>query len=112
MQARLIALTISLSAALLLPMPGLGQNPAPEKAGTQGSSMDVARLFSTSCGFCHQQGGRVQGRGPKLMGLEKSDEEIIKQIKFGKPPRMPAFGKSFSEAQIQNMVAYIRSLKE
>ncbi len=46
------------------------------------------------------------------MGLEKSDEEIIKQIKFGKPPRMPAFGKAFSEAQIQNMVAYIRALKE
>ena len=53
----------------------------------------------------------MQGRGPKLMGTEKSDEDITKQIKNGKPPRMPAFGKSFSDDQIKAIVAYIRALK-
>jgi mono/diheme cytochrome c family protein len=76
-----------------------------------GGSVDVARLFSTSCGFCHQAGGRVQGRGPKLMGSERSDEQIIKQIKNGKPPGMPAFGRAFSDEQINAIVAYIRALK-
>lgn len=77
----------------------------------QSASIDVARLFSTSCGFCHQAGGRVQGRGPKLMGSERSDEQITKQIKNGKPPGMPAFGRSFSDEQIKAIVAYIRALK-
>jgi mono/diheme cytochrome c family protein len=73
--------------------------------------MDVTRLFSTSCGFCHQAGGRVKGRGPRLMGSERSDEQITKQIKDGKPPGMPAFGKAFSDDQIKAIVAYIRELK-
>lgn len=72
----------------------------------------VSRLFATSCGWCHQGGGRVAGRGPKLAGTDKSDEFIIRQIKQGKPPGMPAFGKSFNDDQIQAIVAYIRALPE
>ncbi len=72
----------------------------------------ITRLFATSCGWCHQGGGRVAGRGPKLAGTDKSDEFIIKQIKQGKPPGMPAFGKSFNDDQIQAIVAYIRSLPD
>src|SRR5262245_51720858 len=77
----------------------------------EAQNTDSAQLFSASCGFCHQAGGRAQGRGPKLMGSAKSDEEIITQIKNGKPPRMPAFGRSFSDEQIKGIVAYIRALK-
>ena len=72
----------------------------------------ITRLFATSCGWCHQGGGRVAGRGPKLAGTDKSDDFIIKQIKQGKPPGMPAFGKSFNDDQIQAIVAYIRSLPD
>ena len=72
----------------------------------------VSGLFATSCGWCHQGGGRVAGRGPKLAGTDKSDEFIIRQIKQGKPPGMPAFGKSFNDDQIQAIVAYIRALPE
>ena len=72
----------------------------------------VSSLFATSCGWCHQGGGRVAGRGPKLAGTDKSDEFIIRQIKQGKPPGMPAFGKSFNDDQIQAIVAYIRALPE
>ena len=73
---------------------------------------NVSRLFATSCGWCHQGGGRVAGRGPKLAGTDKSDEFIIRQIKQGKPPGMPAFGKSFNDDQIGAIVAYIRALPE
>jgi len=58
------------------------------------------------------RGGRVAGRGPKLAGTDKSDDFIIKQIKNGKPPGMPAFGKSFSDEQIQAIVSYIRGLPD
>ena len=86
--------------------PHAAQQPAP--------SVDpkVSRLFATSCGWCHQGGGRVAGRGPKLAGTDKSDEFIIRQIKQGKPPGMPAFGKSFNDDQIQAIVGYIRALPE
>ena len=73
---------------------------------------NISRLFATSCGWCHQGGGRVAGRGPKLAGTDKSDEFIIRQIKQGKPPGMPAFGKSFNDDQIQAIVGYIRALPE
>jgi cytochrome c5 len=73
---------------------------------------NVNRLFATSCGWCHQGGGRVAGRGPKLAGTDKSDEFIIRQIKQGKPPGMPAFGKSFNDDQIRAIITYIRALPE
>ena len=72
----------------------------------------VSRLFATSCGWCHQGGGRVAGRGPKLAGTDKSDDFITRQIRQGKPPGMPAFGKSFNDDQIRAIIAYIRALPE
>ena len=88
------------------PTPPAAQQPAP--------SVDpkVSRLFATSCGWCHQAGGRAAGRGPKLAGTDKSDDFIIRQTKQGKPPGMPAFGKSFNDDQIQAIVGYIRALPE
>ncbi|WP_046865882.1 c-type cytochrome [Microvirga massiliensis] len=74
--------------------------------------IDGEKVFATSCGWCHQSGGRAQGRGPKLAGTDKSDEFIINRIKNGKTPGMPAFGRSFSDEQIQAIVAYIRGLSD
>ncbi|WP_315836555.1 cytochrome c [Bradyrhizobium prioriisuperbiae] len=76
------------------------------------ADINVKQLFATSCGWCHQNGGRTQGRGPKLMGTEKTDEEIITQIRKGNPRGMPAFGQTFNDAQIHAIVAYIRGLKD
>jgi len=76
------------------------------------AGLNVQQLFATSCGWCHQSGGRAAGRGPKLAGTDKSDEFIINQIKKGKPPGMPSFGNSFNDAQIQAIVGYIRDLKD
>ena len=88
------------------PTPPAAQQPAPSV------DPNVSRLFATSCGWCHQAGGRAAGRGPKLAGTDKSDEFIIRQIKQGKPPGMPAFGRSFNDDQIQAIVGYIRALPE
>ena len=70
------------------------------------------QLFSTSCGFCHQDGGRVAGRGPKLAGTERTDEYLLNRIRVGKEGAMPAFGRAFTDTQIKALVAYIRSLKD
>ena len=72
---------------------------------------DVEKLFANTCGWCHSGAGRVAGRGPKLMDTTLTDEEIIRRVKLGKPGAMPAFGDAFSDAQIAQIVNYIRGLK-
>jgi mono/diheme cytochrome c family protein len=70
------------------------------------------QIFTNLCGFCHQNGGRVAGRGPKLAGTERSDDYILNRIRMGKEGAMPAFERAFTEAQLRSLVAYIRSLKD
>jgi mono/diheme cytochrome c family protein len=75
------------------------------------STLDVEQLFATVCGFCHSNGGRVAGKGPQLMNTARSDDFIRNRIKNGKEGAMPAFGKTFSDADIDRIVAYIHALE-
>jgi mono/diheme cytochrome c family protein len=74
--------------------------------------IDGQQMFATTCGFCHQGGGRHAGRGPKLSNSERSDEYIIERIKKGKVGAMPAYGSVFSDGQIIAILAYIRGLDD
>jgi mono/diheme cytochrome c family protein len=87
---------------------------ATQHANPEASSSDIdgQQMFATTCGFCHQGGGRAAGRGPKLSKSERTDEYIIERIKKGKPGAMPAFGSVFSEGQIIAILAYIRGLDD
>jgi len=71
--------------------------------------IDVNKLFAGSCGWCHSKGGREAGKGPRLMGTESTDAQIISRIRSGKAGQMPAF--AFTDEQLQAIVAYIRALK-
>ena len=75
------------------------------------SDEEVAGLFASTCGFCHQDGGREAGKGPQLMGTKRSDAFIVNRIKHGKEGAMPAFGQALTDAQIKGIVHYIRNLK-
>jgi mono/diheme cytochrome c family protein len=75
------------------------------------SDFSAHGAFSNICGFCHEDGGRRAGKGPQLMGTDKTDEQIFERIKFGKPGRMAAFGGVFTDDQIKQIVVYIRNLK-
>jgi mono/diheme cytochrome c family protein len=88
--------------------PNQGQATSPE----QPSDINGEKIFATSCGFCHQSGGRAPGKGPKLAGTTHSDDFIAERIRKGKPGAMPAFGRVFSESQVMAIVAYIRTLDE
>jgi mono/diheme cytochrome c family protein len=83
-------------------------------AATQKSGDDpkVKELFATTCGWCHQNGGREAGKGPKLAGTTRSDDFIVHRIKEGKEGAMPAFAGALTNAQIKSIVRYIRNLKE
>ena len=96
-----------LAAAMLAAMATGSAAEAAETAGDQ----KVAQLFASVCGFCHENGGRVAGKGPKLAGSARSDAFIINRIKEGKEGAMPAFDGALSNSQIKGIVHYIRNLK-
>ena len=82
------------------------QTPAPAE-----HTFDVNQVFASICGFCHANGGRDEGKGPQLMNTARSDDFIRNRIKNGKEGAMPAFASTFSDADIDQIIAYIRALK-
>jgi mono/diheme cytochrome c family protein len=90
-----------------------GQDRAPAPAAAPAAdALDGEKLFAGTCGFCHQDGGRAAGRGPKLAGTERSDTDLMNRIRLGKEGAMPAYGRAFTDAQLRAIIVYIRSLKE
>jgi len=104
--SRILAVAIVLT---LAPAVSHGQNrsPAPGADPVIGS-----QIFTNLCGFCHQDGGRVAGRGPKLAGTDRPDDYILNRIRTGKEGAMPAYGRAISDVQLRSLIAYIRSLKD
>jgi mono/diheme cytochrome c family protein len=96
-----------LSLLMLLAAPRL----ATAQQATTTPSLDVPQLFAGTCGWCHSDGGRAPGKGPQLMNTVRTDEFIRFRIQHGKEGAMPAFGASFSDADMDAIIRYIRSLK-
>jgi mono/diheme cytochrome c family protein len=103
---------LSTAVAAAEPSTSAGSASPPAQAEASPNDIDGEQMFATTCGFCHQDGGRAAGRGPKLSKTERSDEFIIERIKKGKMGAMPAFGSVFSDGQIIAILAYIRGLDD
>ena len=112
-----------MAAALLLAPAAAAQTAAPPAQAAVGPAeakppeastgdIDGETMFATSCGFCHENGGRNAGKGPRLAGSPRSDAYLLERIKKGKAGAMPAFGRVFTEGQIMAILAYIRGLEE
>ena len=107
---RILALAIVLTLAAA---GAHGQDRSPAPAAPPGADPLIGQqIFSNLCGFCHQDGGRVAGRGPKLAGTDRPDDYILNRIRTGKEGAMPAYGRAFTDAQLRSLIAYIRSLKD
>jgi mono/diheme cytochrome c family protein len=113
------------------PAPTPEPAPAPEPAATAGGT-DVAAgaaLYATYCASCH--GPKGDGDGPVSAGLNPkpakhsdaaymdtlSDEHLFKVIKeggpaVGKSPLMAPWGGTLSDAQIHDVVAFVRTLSK
>jgi mono/diheme cytochrome c family protein len=116
-------LTFIVLAFLLAP----GSFAAPLVAQERGNTTRAKELFDSSCVACH--GPKGKGDGPAADSLNPrprdltnpnylrslSDQEIFDVIKGGgwsvkKSPLMPAWGHAFTDKEIWNLVAYVRSL--
>src|SRR5262249_44965692 len=100
--------TAVLSTCLVCAMPASAQQASPAPSNEE---FDARQLFATTCGWCHSDGGRAAGKGPQLMNTTRDDDYIRDRIKHGKSGAMPAFGETFSDAQIDEIIKYIRQLK-
>jgi mono/diheme cytochrome c family protein len=110
---KLKADTITLPSALLVALlacatPAHAQSATPAPAN---APINVEQLFATTCGWCHSDGGRAAGKGPQLMDTKRDDDFIRNRIKNGKQGAMPAFSSMFSDAQIDQIIKFIRELK-
>jgi mono/diheme cytochrome c family protein len=104
----IVLLAALLAASLIGAVPLTAQ---PAAATPDNAMFDVEQLFASTCGFCHSDGGRVAGRGPQLMDSPRDDDYLRNRIKMGKEGAMPVFSQAFSDAQIDDIIKYIRSSK-
>jgi len=82
---------------------------------------DAAASYNSKCAKCHGRDGRsktTKGRFTHSRDLTEtewqnnvSDERIFNSISNGKG-KMPAFKKSLSESQIDELVSFVRRLKK
>lgn len=85
------------------------------------------RLYQSYCTGCHGASGKGDGPAGKTLSVKPadhtngkkmsqySDEHLVNVISkggasVGKSPQMPAWGAVLKETQIQELVAYIRTL--
>jgi mono/diheme cytochrome c family protein len=68
-------------------------------------------LFDHNCAPCHGEDARGD-EGPSLYNLTRSDARLKAIIKGGVKGEMPAFARKFTDADVQALLAYLRTLKE
>jgi mono/diheme cytochrome c family protein len=68
-------------------------------------------IFSVNCAHCH--GDDATGdECPNLHGLRKSNERIARLVTEGIKGEMPSFRKKLDDAQVGQLIAYLRTLRE
>ncbi|RYG67423.1 cytochrome c [bacterium] len=84
-----------------------GRMGGPGGGGPIAATATAAEIFGQKCQGCHGEKG--EGRsGPSLMHATSiADEKLYATIHDGKG-RMPEFGSKMTEAQVKDLVAYVK----
>lgn len=82
-----------------------------EETALDGDAKQGYRLFEHNCAHCHGDDARGD-EGPDLHGLRKTDARLTTIIKGGIKGEMPTFAKKFNDADVQALIAYLRTLKD
>lgn len=83
-------------------------------AFAQGSGADT---YKAKCLMCHAADGTASGPAGKAMSVpsfkasKQSEAEMIAETKAGKG-KMPSFTGKLTDAQIKDVVAYVRTLQK
>lgn len=96
--------------------------PGKSQAAAAGNAAAGQVVFQKNCNLCHYADKTTNKIGPGLKGVFKakelpkthrpvSDAAVREQIEKGNPGKgMPAFGPKLSKADIDNLIAYLKSL--
>ena len=113
---KIISIVTAVLFVFLLCLIAIAQPTSPEARASGG-----AELYSKNCAKCHGKDGRAKGLKAKATHARNladaewqervSDERIFNSINNGKG-KMPAYGKKLSEAQINDLVNYVRGLRK
>ena len=96
----------------MLPAAPAGNGLGSASTSSSERTVGVARghqLYLMNCAHCHARDASGD-EGPDLHGVEKSDARIASMIKNGVKGKMPRFGAKLSDADVQSLIAFIRSL--
>ena len=93
---------------------------APTELSSQ-NNQDVQRVFAKHCASCHGKDGRAKTVKAKFNSARNltdvkwqesvSDERIFNSIANGRG-KMPRFNKKLSDADIEKLAVYVRTLKK
>ena len=118
---KIMSLTATSCFVLLLCLLGIARPSQPIAPVVRESESSAAELFLENCSRCHGKDGRAKGFKAKVVGARNftdgqwqdrvTDERIFNSINNGKG-KMPPYGKKLSEAEINSLVNYVRSLKK
>jgi cytochrome c2 len=115
---------VFLALALAFPISMLAQAKA-DKHALSASAKAGQKLFNASCTVCHYDNQTKTKIGPGLKGLFKAKElpyshkpvteanvraQIEKGNPNGTPMPMPAFGSTYSKTDIDNLIAFLKTL--
>ena len=78
--------------------------------GSPGPAIAGRTLFLKNCAHCHADDA-TGDEGPDLHRLRKGDDWIARRIRNGIKGEMTAFGEKFSQADVDSVIAYLRTLK-
>ena len=109
--AALLAALLSVSVGAFIPISSAGQSTADDPYAGGDSERGQQVFANNGCGWCHEGSGTEAGRGPALANTKRSNEFLATRIMNGKPGTMPAFGGNFDDQQLNDLIAFIHSLK-
>jgi mono/diheme cytochrome c family protein len=84
---------------------------------TQAQS-EAAKLYKTNCALCHSADGSGDSASGKALHakdlrseeVQKQSDEVLSEVITKGRGKMPAFGGKIKPADVQKLVAYLRSL--
>jgi mono/diheme cytochrome c family protein len=109
--AALLAIGLAAGVAPFIPFSRAGQSSADDPYAGGDAQRGQQVFANNGCGWCHEGSGTESGRGPPLAGTKRTNDFLATRIMNGKPGRMPAFGGNFDDQQLNDLIAFIHSIK-
>jgi mono/diheme cytochrome c family protein len=106
-----LAVGLGAGAVAFIPLSQADQSSADDPYAGGDAQRGQQVFANNGCGWCHEGSGAAGGRGPALANTKRSDDFLATRIMNGKPGRMPAFGGNLDDQQLNDLIAFIHSIK-